>query len=391
MQKAGSDVGRQGRVPNHGLHKTRVTFMYLGTGSAFGGFVCDLARSIRNLEEIDSAFIVAANRPLIGKLVQLGVRALGVPAIERRKPLRSLCNFFRARSSICDFLQAEQSDLVVTLMPHVWSPLLAPAVKQRSGAYVTIIHDARPHPGDRTSYLTRWLLCDGALADTVVALSQSVAEELERKRILRGRRILRLFHPDVTLGSNPVVRQLEPRRPLRLLFFGRIMPYKGLPLVIEAVEMLKKEGVEVALGVVGDGDIALFKDRLSRLGVEVINRWVSEAEASELLARYDAMACAHYEASQSGVAALAFGNGMPVLATPIGGLAEQVIPGRTGVIAEDVTPRAFANAIHRLVAIPGLYISISRYLSETHQARSMERFVGELISSVRAGEIAVDY
>ncbi|MBN8908975.1 MAG: glycosyltransferase family 4 protein, partial [Rhodospirillales bacterium] len=284
-----------------------------------------------------------------------------------------------------------QPDLVVTLMPHVWSPVLAPAVKRRSGAYVTIIHDARPHPGDRTSYLTRWLLCDGAFADTVVALSQAVAEELGRKRILHGRRILRLFHPDVTLGSNPVVRQLVPKRPLRLLFFGRIMPYKGLPLVIEAVEMLRKEGVNVALGVAGDGDIALLKDRLARLGVEVINRWVSEVEAGELLSRYDAMVCAHYEASQSGVAALAFGNGMPVIATPIGGLAEQVIPGRTGVLAEEVTPRAFADAIRRLITIPGLYISISRYLSETRPERSMERFVGELISSARAREIAANH
>jgi glycosyltransferase involved in cell wall biosynthesis len=378
MQKASSDARRHGRVPGDRQHKTRVTFMYLGTGSAFGGFVCDLARSTRSIEEIDSAFIVAANRPLSRELARLGVRTLSVPAVEGLNPLSVLSNVLRARSLILDFLQREQPHLVVTLMPHIWSPVLAPAIKLRAGAYVTIIHDAVPHPGDPTGHLTHWLLCDGALADSVVALSRSVAEELAGKRILRGRRIVRLFHPDVTLGSSLANHQLEPGRPLRLLFFGRILTYKGLPLVVEAVEMLKKEGIELALGVAGDGDITSLKDRLVRLGAEVINRWISEAEASELLARYDVMACSHIEASQSGVAALAFGNGMPVVATPIGGLAEQVITGRTGVLAADVTPRAFADAIRQLVAMPGLCDRISRHLSDTRGERSMERFVSEL-------------
>lgn len=381
MQRVGSDVGRPHEAPKD-RQQTRVVFIYLGTGSAFGGFVCDLARSVRNIRQVDCAFIVAVDRPLSRNLEKLGVRVLGVPAIERSKPLRSLYNFVRARSTILNYLQAEQPELVVTLMPHVWSPILAPAVRQRSGAYATIIHDARAHPGDRTGYWTRWLLCDGAFADIVVALSRSVAEELQRKRLLRGRRILRLFHPDVTLGLRLPVRELEGGRPFRLLFFGRIMPYKGLPLVVEAVEMLKGRGIEVALGVAGDGGIDLLKHRLASLGAEVINRWVSESEASELLARYDAIACSHYEASQSGVAALAFGSGMPVVATPTGGLAEQVITGQTGVLAEDVTPRAFADAIHRLITMPGLYDCISRRLSDTHQKRSMEKFVGELISSV---------
>ena len=48
----------------------------------------------------------------------------------------------------------------------------------------------------------------------------------------------------------------RPHVPLRVLFLGRIMAYKGLPLLIEAVEKLRTEGMPVSLGVAGEGDIA---------------------------------------------------------------------------------------------------------------------------------------
>jgi glycosyltransferase involved in cell wall biosynthesis len=70
---------------------------------------------------------------------------------------------------------------------------------------------------------------------------------------------------------------------------------------------------------------------------------------------------------------------MPVVATPIGGLADQVVSGRTGVLAAEVTPQAFANAVRQLVEKPGLYDQISLHLAETHHNRSMEKFLGELL------------
>jgi glycosyltransferase involved in cell wall biosynthesis len=72
---------------------------------------------------------------------------------------------------------------------------------------------------------------------------------------------------------------------------------------------------------------------------------------------------------------------MPVVATPVGGLVEQVVPGQTGVLARDVTPRAIADAIHQLVALPGLYDRISSHLARTYDDRSMDRFLSELLTA----------
>ena len=98
--------------------------------------------------------------------------------------------------------------------------------------------------------------------------------------------------------------------------------------------------------------------------------------------RYDAVACPHVEASQSGVAAAAFGHRMPVVAMPIGGVAEQVIDGKTGVLARRVSSTALADAIKRLALEPGLYDALSRQLSENAGGRSMDRFVRDILQEI---------
>lgn len=366
--------------PTLGAHRPRVTFIYLGTANAFASFVIELANASRFLTDIQCAFIVAADRPLNAELTSLGVRVLSVPAIDQHRPLDFFRRYFQARKAVLSFLDTEKPERVITLMPHVWSPVLAPAIKRRCSAYVTIVHDAASHPGDRSGWVTPWLLWDARLADSVVTLSRSVAQVLMRRRVVPSRRVLSLYHPHLKARGRNEIRQLETGRPLRLLFFGRILAYKGLPLLVEAIELLKARGVSVSLGVVGAGDIGSLRSRLAALDAEVINRTLPDAEVAELLTRYDAVTCSHIEASQSGVAALAFGNCMPVVATPVGGLVEQVIPGQTGVLAASVTPRALADAIYQLNATPGFYDQISRCLKEIYPDRSMAKFLAEMFS-----------
>jgi glycosyltransferase involved in cell wall biosynthesis len=162
---------------------------------------------------------------------------------------------------------------------------------------------------------------------------------------------------------------------------GRIYAYKGLPLLIEAIEMLRAEGVRIHLGVAGAGDIRSMRERLAAIDAEVTNRWLDDSEIAPLLEGYDAMALPYIEASQSGVAAVAFGSCMPVIAMPSGGLSEQVIEGKTGVIAGTVTARALADAIGRLAANPPLYAEISRNLHATAPERSMRAFIDGLLEA----------
>jgi glycosyltransferase involved in cell wall biosynthesis len=161
------------------------------------------------------------------------------------------------------------------------------------------------------------------------------------------------------------------------------MRYKGLGLLTEALEILRDRGVKVQVSVCGEGTIEPYRERLSSLGVKIVNRWLSVADISEQFASHDAVVLSHTQASQSGVAAAAFGAGLPVIATPVGGLTEQVTNGVTGILARSATPGALADAIATLAGDPGLLAALRDNIRSNDQ-RSMRSFLEKLVHSIQA-------
>src|SRR5262249_36459532 len=148
-------------------------------------------------------------------------------------------------------------------------------------------------------------------------------------------RLSTLFHPDLHFAGPHIQRQSPARgTPLRLLFLGRIMPYKGLSLFLDTVARLRAEGIAVCPGGFGEGPIESHAQRMAEMGVTLLNRRLSDQEVGDALLRYDALVASHIEASQSGVVAAALGAGLPCVVTPVGGLIEQIADGETGIVAD---------------------------------------------------------
>jgi glycosyltransferase involved in cell wall biosynthesis len=359
---------------------TRIAFVYLGRRGALGRFTFELGQAAARAENLEAELIISDNNEIASEFERLDLPVTLVPTFERATPSSLALGFPKARRSILDRLALSRPHAVVTLMPHVWSPLLAPAIRRKGITYATIVHDAVAHPGDPTAWATRWLLQDARRADLVIALSRGVGEQLVDRNIARRDCFLQLFHPDMEFGSGMPQRERDAAGKVRLLLFGRIMAYKGLPLLLDALEILRNEGHPFHFGVYGSGNIDSIRARLAALDTEVENRWIGDDEVSRILARFDVMVCSHVEASQSGVAATAFGNGMPVVAMPVGGLAEQVIDGRTGVLARETTARSLADAIRRL-SDAKLYAEINKQL----RTGAVERSMGQFVADVAAG------
>ena len=177
-------------------------------------------------------------------------------------------NFFSARRQLMNYLDVHAPQVVVTLMPHLWTPLLGRDIRRRGIPYFTVIHDALRHPGDQTGRITRWLRSEGRFADRIITLSRAVADQLLKLGIASREKTLTLFHPDLSYDYTAIGQERDFRRPLKLLFFGRILRYKGLPLLLKAVEQLRREGTPVELGVAGAGDLGKEAPRLTALGAE---------------------------------------------------------------------------------------------------------------------------
>jgi glycosyltransferase involved in cell wall biosynthesis len=198
-------------------------------------------------------------------------------------------------------------------------------------------------------------------------------------------KITALFHPDLDYRSVGAP-QMNEHDPLRVVFIGRLLPYKGLAVLVDAVEHLRRQGIIVRLGVYGRGTIErALTHRLAALGAQVVTRWLSHDEMASILSRYDLVAATHTEASQSGVIAAAFGAGVPVIATPVGGLVEQVTPGVTGIVADRVTAGAVAEAIRQVAEDRPLLLRLRKHVVSTRSRRSMDRFFEQICAIARAG------
>jgi glycosyltransferase involved in cell wall biosynthesis len=277
------------------------------------------------------------------------------------------------------FLWANRIRAVIVVMPHVWDRALQWAARLAGVRWIVLAHDADQHPGERQAVLD-WL--QGAelrQADHVVTLSRFVAEGVARRHRLPAGRVTPLFLPTLAYPVPAVSpSQPHPQQPFQLLFFGRLLPYKGVPLLLAAFALLRRAGVEVQLTVAGDGSIDAPDELQNQPGLTVRRGWLDAETIGDLLARADLVVAPYVEASQSGVIAAAYGAGLPVVATPIGGLAEQVIPGETGLVAEAATPEAVAQALRRLIEDPALYRDCREGVERIRATHGWDRFAAAL-------------
>ncbi len=219
-------------------------------------------------------------------------------------------------------LRRLRPDLAICAQPGPLDLVMAAALRLLGIPYYVVVHDAEAHPGDGFPLLHRLQRLELRLSHGVVALSAHVGRRLAETGALAGRRLILSVHPPYDFGPMPPPPLSHGGR-LRLLFFGRLLPYKGLDMLADAAALLGDDpGLE--LRVVGQGPEAVALDRLRAIAwARVENRWVPDDELGSLIGWADALVLPYTEASQSGVAAAAIAARRFVVATKVGGLVEQ--------------------------------------------------------------------
>jgi glycosyltransferase involved in cell wall biosynthesis len=243
-------------------------------------------------------------------------------------------------------LQAIRPDFAICAMPALLDRRMVQALKQAGISYAVVVHDASPHPGDAWRF---WLLDQAGLlrgAKILFALSAHVAAALRGQGFgAAPQSVEQLWHPPFFFTAMPPPFR-HGGRP-RLLVFGRLLPYKGLDLLADALALLGPV-IPFDIKICGDGPVSAELARLRAMpGVEVQHRWIPEAELRGLIEWSDAVVLPYREASQSGVAAAAIGQGRLVVATKVGGLPEQLAGLESAILCEpDAT--AIAAALRRI-------------------------------------------
>jgi glycosyltransferase involved in cell wall biosynthesis len=250
--------------------------------------------------------------------------------------------------------------LVHVTMWSPWDLFYLPVAKRAGAKLLLTVHDVMLHPGEE-----HWLKQAAwdkviRLADHIAVLSRHVADELEQRRVsAKPVHVIPTGHL-TTAGPLLAPRAFPAGRPLRLLFFGRIIHYKGLDLLLDAVARLRREAVPVHLTIAGAGDYAPYRAQLNALDcVTVLDGWISVEDKNRLFAENDVNMLPYREASQSGNALDGLFAAMPTIATRSGGLVEQLGDGTDTIFTPTISADDIAEGVRALAADPALFEKLS--------------------------------
>jgi glycosyltransferase involved in cell wall biosynthesis len=320
----------------------RILLWYWGRRGGGAQFALCLARGLAGHPGVTTGLSLADRNSLLPEFRAIGIPLDAVPTFDGMAGAAlGLARLPALRARLVRQARLLGADVVVSAMNHVWTPFVAGALPRAGIPFVSMVHDALPHPGD-PAFAWNWRLRrELNAASGAVAFSEPVARAVAARR--PGMPLLRL--PLGAHISSPV-QETSPEPVADFLFFGRLRAYKGLDLIRDAFGALRARHPGTTLRVVGEGDPEACAPGLAALpGVTLESRWVPDDEIPALVAAARAVVLPYREASQSGVLPIALALGVPVIATPVGGLAAQLEHGVSGLIARDVSAPALAESM----------------------------------------------
>jgi glycosyltransferase involved in cell wall biosynthesis len=179
-----------------------------------------------------------------------------------------------------------------------------------------------------------------------------------------------------------------PRSTPRLIIACRQERAKGTGVVIESLPLLARQFPGVAFDVVGDGGaLAEFKQLAERLGVGrqvMFHGLVGHERVIELMQQADLFCFPTTSSEGFPKAALeALACGLPVVTTNVSAL-PRLVGGGAGVLLEEATPRAVAEAAAKCLADRAAYQCMARQAVATARQYSLERWRDKIGATLSA-------
>jgi len=214
-----------------------------------------------------------------------------------------------------------------------WTSFMTPAFitvgklcKRRGLPLLFLIHNVYPH---EKRWFDPWLVrATLKLGDAFVV--QSIQEKEKLLQLFPGARIFFHPHPVYMPFAEQKISKIEAKAQLGLdpnlpvaLFFGIVRPYKGLPLLLEAIAALKQQGQRIQALIAGEfwEDIQKYFRLIEQLGISDLvrleNRYIPNEEVSLYFSAADVFVAPYTAGTQSGAVKLAMGFGLPIVVSDI--------------------------------------------------------------------------
>jgi glycosyltransferase involved in cell wall biosynthesis len=198
------------------------------------------------------------------------------------------------------------------------------------------------------------------------------------------------YHSERELKQEELAVAYEPM----ILFFGRQERYKGVDILLDAFERLKRLLAEEdssqplpRLVLAGPGDMYRKRFGDGKTEVEWRNHLIGDAEGITLFRRCAVLVLPYRDATQSALVAAAYFFRKPVIVTATGALAEYVVPEETGlVVCDQDIVESLSDAMLRVLQVTGYKEALGsagRAWYDERRARETKQFEGLYLALIR--------
>lgn len=296
---------------------------------------------------------------------RLGGMRPGLP-----RPLRVL-DYFQSLLQLDPWLRASHFDLLhlhESLVPFLDAPALS-LLKGRGIPLVYTVHDpdqdAIVTKGDKGGLRKPFLARIYRTADHLISLSETGTRALVDDFGISPGKISRIPLGNFIENAGPAITREQARAALGIpydkkviLFFGAIKPTKGLPDLLKAFDRIRQSITDAYLVVAGEPRRASqeqeYREALAQLERQNMARakleYISPDELPGYFIAADVVALPYLQVYQSAVVQLAYAFGRPVVGTSVGGLAEVIEDGQTGLSVPPANPSALAAALIQILS-----------------------------------------
>lgn len=245
------------------------------------------------------------------------------------------------------------------------------------------------------------------LADRIFVHSEGMKQELVGDFQIAGQRVTVIpFGINNTLPNTNLSReQARARFALAehdrvLLFFGNIAPYKGLDCLVTALSSAAVADSNVRLIVAGrpKGCEPYWQEirrqiEQSGLASRVIEKidYIPDDQVEAYFKAADAVVLPYRQVFQSGVLFLAYSFGLPVIATDVGAMKEEILVEKTGLVCRAADPHDLATKIASYFTselyrnLAGRRAEIQAYANERYSWSQVGRATSQLYRELLPG------
>jgi glycosyltransferase involved in cell wall biosynthesis len=232
---------------------------------------------------------------------------------------------------------------------------------QKIGCHVVFTaHNPFPHE-EKPSSVKRFSRIHNQV-DHIIALTNFTRSEIIKYSGLSNEKITIIPHgdfaclhsqyPENKCLAEEILTKAKGRRVIS--FLGIIRPYKGLEYFIRAIPLIKSLKRDTFFLIAGSARFANQKqleDLISQYSTPedcyVNFCYFPISDMKAYLSVTDVLVQPYISASQSGNTAMAYSEGIPLVSTNVGGLAEMIANSRTGYVVPPKDPQAIANAVKK--------------------------------------------